>query len=58
MQGLILAAGIGSRMGNIDTPKCLLEIDEIPIIRYQINFFKKPIYLTCYEFINDLITSE
>ena len=28
-------------MGNIDTPKCLLEIDEIPIIRYQINFFKK-----------------
>ena len=41
MQGLILAAGIGSRMGNIDTPKCLLEIDEIPIIRYQINFFKK-----------------
>ena len=41
MQGVILAAGKGSRMGGIDTPKCLLEINEIPIIKHQIKFFKK-----------------
>ena len=41
MQGVILAAGKGSRMGNIDTPKCLLEINEIPIIKHQIRSFKK-----------------
>ena len=41
MQGVILAAGKGSRMGGIDTPKCLLEINEIPIIKHQINSFKK-----------------
>ena len=41
MQGVILAAGKGSRMGDIDTPKCLLEINEIPIIKHQINSFKK-----------------
>ena len=28
-------------MGGIDTPKCLLEINEIPIIKHQIKFFKK-----------------
>lgn len=41
MQGIILAAGKGSRMGNIDVPKCLLEINQIPIIKHQINSFKK-----------------
>ena len=41
MQGVILAAGKGSRMGNIDVPKCLLEINEMPVIRHQINSFKK-----------------
>ena len=41
MQGVILAAGKGSRMGDIDMPKCLLEINEIPIIKHQINSFKK-----------------
>ena len=41
MQGVILAAGKGTRMGNIDIPKCLLEINEIPIIKHQINSFKK-----------------
>ena len=41
MQGVILAAGKGSRMGDIDTPKCLLEINEIPIIKHQINSFTK-----------------
>ena len=40
MQGVILAAGKGSRMGKIDVPKCLLEINGIPIIRHQINSFK------------------
>ena len=37
MQGLILAAGKGTRMGNIEMPKCLLEINGIPIIKHQIN---------------------
>ena len=41
MQGVILAAGKGSRMGNINTPKCLLKINEIPIIKHQIKSFKK-----------------
>ena len=41
MQGVILAAGKGSRMGNIDVPKCLLEINEMPVIIHQINSFKK-----------------
>ena len=41
MQGVILAAGTGTRMGNIDVPKCLLEINKIPIIKHQINSFKK-----------------
>ena len=41
MQGLILAAGKGTRMGNIEMPKCLLEINGIPIIKHQINSFKK-----------------
>ena len=41
MQGLILAARKGTRMGNIEMPKCLLEINGIPIIKHQINSFKK-----------------
>jgi len=41
MQGLILAAGIGTRMGDIGIPKCLLKINGVSIIEYQINCFKK-----------------
>jgi len=41
MQGVILAAGKGTRMGNIDVPKCLLEINGMPVIKHQINSFKK-----------------
>tara|TARA_A100001037_G_scaffold162144_2_gene145897 strand:- start:7440 stop:8141 length:702 start_codon:yes stop_codon:yes gene_type:complete len=41
MQGLILAAGKGTRMGNIDVPKCMLEINGRPIIKHQIDSFKK-----------------
>tara|TARA_Y100001936_G_scaffold26257_2_gene24289 strand:+ start:12660 stop:13361 length:702 start_codon:yes stop_codon:yes gene_type:complete len=41
MQGVILAAGKGTRMGKIDSPKCLLEINQIPIIKYQIESFRK-----------------
>jgi L-glutamine-phosphate cytidylyltransferase len=41
MDALILAAGTGSRMGGIDSPKCLLNIGNTSIINYQINCFKK-----------------
>lgn len=41
MDALILAAGTGSRMGGIDSPKCLLNIGDTSIINYQINCFKK-----------------
>ena len=41
MEGVILAAGKGTRMGKIDSPKCLLEINEVPIIKYQIESFRK-----------------
>ena len=40
MDALILAAGRGTRMGNIDKPKCLLDIGGITMIDYQINCFK------------------
>ena len=45
MQGVILAAGKGSRMEGIEIPKCLLEINEIPIIKHQIKYFKKKVKL-------------
>ena len=65
MQGVILAAGKGSRMGNIDIPKCLLEINQIPIIKHQINSFKKNgindiLVVTGYksEMIHDLLNDQ
>ena len=65
MQGVILAAGKGTRMGDIDTPKCLLQINEIPIIKHQINSFKKNgindiLVVTGYksEMIHELLNNE
>jgi choline kinase len=42
-EGLILAAGRGSRMGNLtdDIPKCLLEVDRKPILLHQLDMFEK-----------------
>ena len=40
MDVLILAAGRGTRMGEIEKPKCLLELDGTSIIKYQIKCFK------------------
>ena len=40
MDALILAAGRGTRMGEIEKPKCLLEFDGTSIIKYQIKCFK------------------
>lgn len=36
---LILAGGVGSRMGNTDVPKQFIEIEHIPIIMYTIKQF-------------------
>tara|TARA_Y100000310_G_scaffold345718_1_gene468780 strand:- start:16499 stop:17200 length:702 start_codon:yes stop_codon:yes gene_type:complete len=65
MQGLILAAGKGTRMGGIEVPKCLLEINGVPIIKHQINAFKKNgindvIVVTGYksEMIHDLLNDQ
>ena len=41
MQGVILAAGQGTRMGNLEIPKCLLKIDDITLIEYQLMCLKK-----------------
>ena len=41
MLGLILAAGKGTRMGNIGIPKCLLKIGDASIIESQVEFLKK-----------------
>ena len=41
MQGVILAAGQGTRMGNLEIPKCLLKIDDITLIEYQLTCLKK-----------------
>ena len=41
MDALILAAGRGTRMKGIDTPKCLLELNGIALIDYQIKCFKQ-----------------
>jgi choline kinase len=40
MDALILAAGRGTRMGEIDKPKCLLDLGGISIIKYQIKCLK------------------
>jgi len=40
MDALILAAGRGTRMGGIDTPKCLLDLGGLSIIQYQIKCLK------------------
>ena len=40
MDALILAAGRGTRMSGIDTPKCLLDIGGSSIIQYQIKCLK------------------
>ena len=65
MQGLILAAGKGTRMGNVEVPKCLLEINGVPIIKHQINSFKKNgindiVVVTGYksEMIHDLLNDQ
>jgi choline kinase len=43
MKAVILAAGRGSRMGNIteDIPKCLVKLKEKPLIEWQIEALKK-----------------
>ena len=41
MFGLILAAGKGTRMGNIGKPKCLLRMGDTSIIEFQVEFLKK-----------------
>ena len=41
MQGVILAAGRGTRMGNIEVPKCLLKIGNITLIDHQLSCLKK-----------------
>ena len=65
MQGLILAAGKGTRMGNVEVPKCLLEINGVAIIKHQINSFKKNgindiVVVTGYksEMIHDLLNDQ
>ena len=37
MQGVILAAGRGTRMGDMDMPKCLLKIGNSSLIQYQLS---------------------
>ena len=43
MKAIILAAGRGSRMGNLteDIPKCLVKLNEKPLIEWQIEALKK-----------------
>ena len=41
MLGLILAAGRGTRMGNIGKPKSLLRMGDTSIIEFQVEFLKK-----------------
>ena len=41
MQGVILAAGRGTRMGNTEVPKCLLKIGNITLIDHQLSCLKK-----------------
>ena len=37
--GVVLAGGIGSRMGNVDKPKQFLEIGKRPIIVHTVEKF-------------------
>ena len=37
MQGVILAAGRGVRMGDMNMPKCLLKIGNLSLIQYQLS---------------------
>lgn len=41
MDALILAAGRGTRMGDLETPKCLIDLGDTKIIDYQINCFRE-----------------
>ena len=41
MQGVILAAGRGVRMGDMDMPKCLLKIGNLSLIQYQLSCFRQ-----------------
>ena len=41
MQGVILAAGRGTRMGDMDIPKCLLKIGNLSLIQYQLSCFRQ-----------------
>jgi len=41
MQLVILAGGKGTRLGNIDIPKCLVKINNKPILQYQIELALK-----------------
>jgi choline kinase len=41
MQGVILAAGRGTRMGGMDMPKCLLKIGNLSLIQYQLSCFRQ-----------------
>jgi|TARA_Y100000294_G_scaffold175253_1_gene194903 choline kinase len=43
MKGLVLAAGTGSRLKKIvnDVPKGLIKINDVPIIKRQIDYFEK-----------------
>nr|AIF11077.1 glucose-1-phosphate cytidylyltransferase (rfbF) [uncultured marine thaumarchaeote KM3_49_A08] len=41
MQAVILAAGRGTRMGNIEIPKCLLKFGNTSLIEYQISCLRK-----------------
>ena len=43
MKGIILAAGRGSRLGQLtdNLPKCLIKLDEETLLERQIKTFKK-----------------
>jgi len=41
LQAVILAAGSGTRMGNLEIPKCLLKIKDVTLIEYQLSWIKK-----------------
>ena len=41
VQGVILAAGRGTRMGDIDIPKCLLKIGNLSLIQYQLSCLRQ-----------------
>ncbi|EPJ2546225.1 sugar phosphate nucleotidyltransferase, partial [Escherichia albertii] len=43
MNGVILAAGVGSRLRPITSnkPKCLVKVAGIPILEYQLNAYRQ-----------------